>query len=99
MKFLSIIIPCYNVAEQLPATIQSLRNLKESEDCEFIFINDGSTDETLSLIQDFAKNDKRAIIIDQQNSGVSAARNAALTIMKGQYVLPLDGDDSLTPFL
>ena len=94
---LSAIIPCYNLADFLPATIRSLRNLYNAEDCEFIFINDGSTDNTLSIIQDFAKNDKRVIVIDQKNSGVSAARNAAIEIAKGRYILPLDGDDRLRP--
>ena len=94
--FLSIIIPCYNVEEYLPATIQSLRVLKNADDCEFIFTNDGSTDNTLAIIQAFAYNDKRAIVIDQRNAGVSAARNAALSIARGQYFLPLDGDDTLT---
>ena len=93
--FISLIIPCYNVEEYLPLTIQSLRNLNNADDCEFIFINDGSTDNTLSIIQNFAKIDKRGVVIDQPNSGVSAARNAALKIVKGKYILPLDGDDTL----
>lgn len=95
--FLSVIIPCYNVEDYLPATIQSLRELKNAEDCEFIFINDGSTDNTLAIIREFAKHDQRAVVIDQINSGVSAARNAALKIVKGKYFLPLDGDDKLLP--
>lgn len=97
MKYLSIIIPCYNVADFLPDTIQSLRNLRGAQECEFIFINDGSTDNTLSLIQNFAKEDNRVVIINQKNAGVSAARNAALKIAKGELILPLDGDDRLRP--
>ena len=95
MPFLSIIIPCYNVDKYLPSTLVSLTNLRNAEDCEFILINDGSIDSTLKLIKDFAKNDSRAILIDQANQGVSAARNAALKIAKGEYVLCLDGDDFL----
>ncbi len=95
MTFLSIIIPCYNVEQYLPSTLASLSNLKHAENCEFILINDGSTDATLKLIKDFAENDSRAILIDQANQGVSAARNAALKIAKGEYVLCLDGDDFL----
>ena len=97
MTFLSIIIPCYNVEQYLPSTIASLSNLKNAEDCEFIFINDGSIDSTIKLIKDFAKNDSRAIVIDQVNKGVSAARNAALNIARGEYILCLDGDDFLVP--
>ena len=95
--FLSIVIPCYNVAEYLPDTIQSLSQLSDAADCEFIFVNDGSTDETLAFIQDFAKRDSRVVLLQQQNAGVSAARNAALQEAKGQYVLPVDGDDRLLP--
>ena len=96
-RFLSIIIPCYNVADYLIGTIDSLRNLKDAEDCEFIFINDGSTDNTLTIIQDFEKQDNRVRVINQKNAGVSAARNAALKIAKGKYFIPLDGDDKLQP--
>lgn len=95
MKFLSLVIPCYNVSEYLPATLRSLTQLKEAENCEFIFINDGSTDSTLLLLIDFAKKDKRAIIIDQKNQGVSAARNRAIEMAQGKYILCLDGDDCL----
>ena len=90
---LSIIIPCYNVEEYIPKTLDSLSQLNNAENCEFIFINDGSTDNTLLHIQSFAKNDHRAIVINQSNQGVSAARNAALSIAKKEYILCLDGDD------
>lgn len=95
--FLSIIIPCYNVAQYIPATLNSLSALQDAEDCEFIFINDGSTDETPALLSNFAKLEKRAVYISQTNQGVSAARNAAIHIARGQYILCLDGDDTLTP--
>lgn len=96
IRFLSIIIPCYNVADYLLGTIDSLRNLKDAEDCEFIFINDGSTDNTFKIIKDYAKTDNRVLVINQKNAGVSAARNAAIRIANGKYILPLDGDDRLT---
>lgn len=95
MTFLSIIIPCYNVEDYLPATLRSLTQLKDAEDCEFIFVNDGSTDNTLTLLHDFVNKDKRAILIDQNNQGVSAARNRALGSVQGEYILCLDGDDYL----
>lgn len=95
MLFLSIIIPCHNVANFLPDTINSLCSLRNAQKCEFIFVNDGSTDTTLSIIDDFARKDKRVVIIDQKNAGVSNARNAAIQIAKGRYILPLDGDDRL----
>lgn len=93
MPFLSIIIPCYNVERYLPRTLKSLSQLNNAEECEFIFINDGSSDSTLSILQDFALNHTQSKIIDQHNQGVSAARNAALEIAIGKYLLCLDGDD------
>lgn len=95
MIYLSIIIPCYNVAAYLPKTLESLSQLKNAENCEFIFVNDGSKDSTLSIIEKFVHDDKRAILINQTNQGVSAARNAALDIAQGEYILCLDGDDYL----
>lgn len=92
---LSIIIPCYNVEAYLPHTLNSLAHLQDAEDCEFILVDDGSTDATPNLIRSFAENDRRARCIFQANQGVSAARNAALEIAVGQYVLCLDGDDFL----
>ena len=97
MPYLSIIIPCYNVADYLPTTLNSLSQLNNAEDCEFLFINDGSTDNTLAILQDFSKRDSRALVINQVNQGVSAARNAAIKIASGEYLLCLDGDDFLHP--
>ena len=97
MCFLSIIIPCYNVENYIDSTLNSLSVLKDAEDCEFIFVNDGSTDLTLEKITKFAGNDNRSFLISQTNQGVSAARNAALKQAKGQFVLCLDGDDYLHP--
>ncbi len=93
--FLSIIIPCYNVAEHLKGTIDSLKYQPRDIDCEFIFVNDGSTDNTLELIRNFEVSDSRVRVIDKENGGVSAARNDAMDIMKGEYMLCLDGDDIL----
>jgi len=62
---------------------------------EYIFVNDGSTDNTLTVLKDFEIKDRRAVVIDQKNQGVSAARNAGLKIARGEYVFFLDGDDYL----
>lgn len=95
MTFLSIIIPCYNVERYILSTLNSLSLLNDAKDCEFIFVNDGSTDKTSFYIQEFAKKDNRAILIDQPNQGVSVARNAALKRARGKFILCLDGDDYL----
>ena len=89
---ISIIIPVYNVQDYLDECLGSLV-CQTFKDFEIVLVNDGSTDNTLSHIQSFAKNDHRAIVINQSNQGVSAARNAALSIAKKEYILCLDGDD------
>lgn len=92
---LSIIIPCYNVEKYVDATIDSLKKQKR-EDVEFLFINDGSTDGTKAIIEEFAACDNRAKLINQPNGGVSSARNTAIAAATGDYIYLLDGDDYLT---
>lgn len=94
--FLSIIIPCYNVCDYIDSCINSLKRQNTNISIEFIFINDGSNDETLEYLLSFKKQDKRVVIIDKKNAGVSAARNDALKIAKGKYVYLLDGDDFIS---
>lgn len=97
--FISYIIPCYNVQTYLLRCLESLtsQNIGDSSDkIEFILINDGSTDDTLAKLHDFANKEERAIVIDQDNRGVSSARNAGLNVAKGKYVFFLDSDDWLT---
>lgn len=65
------------------------------KDFEVICINDGSTDHSLTILEQYARNDSRIKIIDQQNQGVSAARNAGLEIAQGKYVGFVDGDDTI----
>lgn len=95
MITVSIIIPCYNVGRYIGATIGSLRK-QAVGNVEFIFVNDGSTDDTLEIVKDFCNGKPYCRIINQTNQGVSAARNAALDICRGDYVYLLDGDDILT---
>ena len=93
-NILSIIIPCFNVEKYIGTTIDSLKRQKR-QDVEFLFVNDGSTDGTEAVIEGFASSDNRVVIINQANSGVSSARNAALEVATGEYIYLLDGDDYL----
>lgn len=77
---------CYN----------SLAIQKEADDVEFIFVNDGSKDRTLDILNDIKARDNRVVLINQENSGVSAARNSALSVVKGEYTYILDADDYLS---
>lgn len=90
----SVIVPMYNVENLIEETINSLKN--NVCNLEIILINDGSTDNTLSIAQKVTKYDERFIIIDQENKGVSAARNQGLKVAQGQYLLFVDSDDLMS---
>lgn len=95
-KSLSIVIPCYNMEKYLERCYKSLAIQKEADDVEFIFVNDGSEDRTLDILNDIKARDNRVVLINQENSGVSAARNSALCVVKGKYIYILDADDYLS---
>ncbi|MCA1920957.1 glycosyltransferase family 2 protein, partial [Buttiauxella noackiae] len=91
---LSIIIPCYNSAEFIEECLESvLPNIQS--DMEVIVVNDGSTDNSNDIIIKIAHRypDKNLIIINQDNAGLSAARNKGLSIASGEYISLLDSDD------
>lgn len=94
MKF-SIIVPVYNVEKFLPYCLESILN-QSFNDFELILINDGSTDESLSICEKYATLDKRVVIINQENGGPSCARNSGIKIAKGNYYVFVDGDDALS---
>ena len=89
---ISILIPVYNTEKFLEKCLESV--IKQSlREIEIIVVNDGSKDNSLEILQNFAQKDKRIIIIDKENGGSSSARNAALKIAKGKYCLNIDSDD------
>lgn len=93
MKILvSAIIPVYNSEEFLEECIESLRN-QTLKEIEMIFINDGSTDNSLEILKKYEKIDSRIKVIDQKNSGPSIARNRGIEIAKGEYISFIDSDD------
>lgn len=96
MMLVSVIIPVYNAEKHLKKCIESLL-IQTLQSCEFIFINDGSTDKSQSIIEDFQKTDTRIILINQENQGVSVARNNGLQIAKGDYIGFVDADDTVLP--
>ncbi len=88
----SIIVPVYNVAPYLRQCLDSLlqQTLKE---IEILCVNDGSTDDSLQILEEYAEQDKRLIVISQENKGSSVARNFALQEARGKYILFVDSDD------
>lgn len=95
-KKISVIIPCYNLGEYIIPSLESIAG-EILPETEFIFIDDGSSDDTPSRLDSFCDSNPGCIVIHQENKGVSAARNAGLDIAVGEYVYLLDGDDLLTP--
>ena len=93
MKF-SIIIPVYNVEHYLRECLDSVLNQTFS-DWEAICVNDGSTDGSVLVLDEYASIDERIIVITQSNAGTAAARNTGLKVAKGDYIFFLDGDDWL----
>lgn len=92
----TIIIPCYNVGKYVEKCITSIME-QSYKDVEIIPVNDGSKDDTLSILQVLASKDNRIHIINKENAGVSAARNSGLEVATGEYVVFVDGDDYLAP--
>lgn len=88
----SIIIPVYNTSMYLDKCLNSLLNQTLNE-IEIICVNDGSTDDSLIVLQNFAQKDGRVKIIDQKNQGQSVARNAGIKEAKGEYIGFIDSDD------
>ncbi|MGN0912049.1 MAG: glycosyltransferase family 2 protein [Alphaproteobacteria bacterium] len=93
-KTVSVIIPVYNVEKYLPECLDSLL-AQTYPHWQAICVNDGSKDNSLQILQQYAAKDKRFVIIDQKNAGVSAARNTALQKASGDYITFLDSDDML----
>jgi len=90
--FLSIIIPCYNVAEYIAPTLAGIL-CQNIEDYEIIVVDDGSRDDTLAVVTAFAALDSRIRVHSQENQRQGAARNAGMKIAQGKYVWFVDADD------
>lgn len=94
MSKVSIIIPIYNAEKYLVKTIQSVISQTYS-DLELILVNDGSTDSSSKICMEFACRDNRIVFKNQENKGVSAARNNGLLSATGDWVYFLDSDDTI----
>lgn len=88
----SIIVPVYNVEKYLEKCLDSLIN-QTLKDIEIICVNDGSTDTSQKILEKYSKKDNRITIINQENAGLSVARNSGIDIAKGEYIGFVDSDD------
>ncbi|CYU89872.1 SP_1767 family glycosyltransferase [Streptococcus suis] len=94
---ISVIVPVYNVKPYLTRCLDSL--LKQTHtNFELLLVNDGSSDGSAFVLEDYAKKDQRIRIIHQENSGVSAARNRAIDEARGEYITFIDSDDFVEDF-
>lgn len=94
MVKISVIMPVYNVENYLEGSIDSVL-AQDFTDFELIAVNDGSTDSSGAILENYAKKDKRIKIVNKQNGGLSSARNAGIKVMKGEYVYFIDSDDTM----
>mgnify|MGYP003476177576 FL=1 len=90
----SVIIPCHNTAAYLTETLESLF-AQSFDHFEAIAIDDGSSDDTLEILQQFAAIDKRLTVLSQANTYCVIARTNAIARAKGKYLVCLDSDDKL----
>ena len=91
----SIIVPCYNQAQYLPDSLQSVLD-QEYTNWECIIVNDGSPDNTEKVAKEWVEKDNRFQYFHKENSGVSDTRNFGIENSTGKYILPLDGDDKIS---
>lgn len=93
---ISVIVPVYNVEVYLPGCIESILD-QTYKDFEILLIDDGSTDNSGKICDEYAKRDNRCIAIHQQNKGVYNARNTGLSHATGEYISFVDSDDYIHP--
>ena len=95
-KLLSVIIPVYNVEQYLKRCLDSVV-AQSLQEIEIIIVNDGSTDSSEEICEEYAKQDSRIVMIHQNNQGISAARNAGINAASTEYLMFVDSDDWVVP--
>ena len=96
MKYLTLVVPCYNSEEYLNHCLDTL--IVGGDDVEIIVVNDGSKDRTLEIAKEYQTQYPNIIkIIDKENGGLSSARNKGLEIATGKYISFIDSDDYIAP--
>lgn len=96
MAKVSVIVPVYNTEKYLRCCMDSVIG-QTLRDIEIVCVNDGSTDGSLAILQEYAAKDERIKIINQENKGLSAARNAGLKVATADYISFIDSDDFVHP--
>lgn len=86
MSEISIIVPVYNAVAYLRKSLDSIVN-QSYRDIEFIFVDDGSCDDSLAILKEYEAADKRVTVLHQENRGAGAARNYGMSVAGGKYLL------------
>ena len=95
MVKISVIVPVYNVEKYLEKCVESVL-CQDFSDCEVLLVDDGSTDSSPAICDAYAEKYQQVQVIHQENKGLGGARNTGMQAAKGEYLLFLDSDDSLT---
>ena len=93
---LSVIIPVYNVEKYIEQTVKSVLN-QTFTNSEIVIVDDGSVDNSVNIVKALQKDCDRIKIIEQKNSGASAARNRGIEEASGKYIIMMDSDDTIEP--
>lgn len=94
---ISIIVPVYNIENYLPETLNSILKQSMIEEMEVLMIDDGSTDNSRDIVEEYALDYDNFFAFHKSNEGPSIARNLAIELAKGEYVMFLDSDDIILP--
>ena len=94
--FFSVIVPIYNVEKYLRRSIDSVLSQTFS-DFELILVDDGSPDNCPKICDEYVQKDHRIKVVHKKNGGLVSARQAGISIAKGEYMFNLDADDAITP--
>lgn len=95
MRF-SIIVPIYNIEKYINECLSSIQN-QTFKDFECIMVDDGSTDKSAGICDEYIKTDNRFVVIHKENGGLVSARKAGCNIAVGEYIVSIDGDDLVAP--
>ncbi len=95
-KLVSIVTPVYNAEAYLKETLDSILH-SDYQNIEVILMDDGSTDGSVAIAKQYAEKDRRVKVYQQANKGPCAARNHAISLAQGTYILPVDADDLISP--
>ena len=98
MKKASIIVPVYNIERYIRGCVESLQAQTE-KNIEILLVDDGGTDKSGEICEEYACADKRIQVFHKENGGLSDARNYGARQAKGEYLFFIDGDDSVAPHL